>query len=498
MADTGDGALDLLASFAAMKKDGGPTMSVSVSSSDEEEPQPKKKGKKGDKKKGKTKGDKKKGDKKKGDKKKGDKKGDKKKKKKKDKSGPAPSPSVSADFDVSGSVDHLAASIPSHPTDGSAGTNALAMLAGFAAMKKPNPTDDPEEDDHLSVPGGDGARKSAGSNALAMLAGFAAMKGNPTDDALSVASSAGHAADKSAGTAALSMLAGFAAMKSGAPTDDPEEEKKAGADDALAMLGDFAAMKAGGAPPSGAAAAAPEMTPEVDEKTPPPPEDMSELEKRKFLLKFKRKKLERRKKQRERIRAARAGNKGDGAQGVFGTEYVQRFMKQLAKEQQLAAERMAALLQAGEDEKKEENVVVDDFIFGADGTEQKMDKSLFRQPGRLNTLSLMEDEEEANFGYIIERNVETAEKECMTDSTMFEDYLREEWPDQFLDDDNHPIPIDVKVCTESEGVGVRQRERVRVEQREYTVSTLKIPIYPLFECFPIGFTLIFCVCHEIR
>ncbi len=121
-------------------------------------------------------------------------------------------------------------------------------------------------------------------------------------------------------------------------------------------------------------------------------------------------------------------------------------MKHLEREQQLAAERMAALLKSQEEETQQVPAGADDFFLSHNGTEQKMDKSLFRAPGRHNVLSLMDDEETHNYGLIIERNVEMKDKVCMTESSMFVDFLREEWPDKFYDEESNAVPIGNKVC----------------------------------------------------
>ena len=232
--------------------------------------------------------------------------------------------------------------------------------------------------------------------------------------------------------------------KGAAITDDPEPKSK---------KGKKKGKKKKTAPP----VAITDEPEEEDEKTPEPPSNLSEIEKRKFRLKYARKKLEKRKKQREQVRAQKAAKDGSTSQSTedafkqsYGKTYIDKFMKQLQSEKDIVQSKIAeAIREEEEQQKAAEAELKDDGILSGLGLSsdaaskrKKKHKSLERKPGRINHLTFGD---ESNHGIIVEKRTKSHNQHCQTDSVMFEDYLREEFMDDFQDRDGNPLSIDIKV-----------------------------------------------------
>ena len=233
--------------------------------------------------------------------------------------------------------------------------------------------------------------------------------------------------------------------KAAAITDEPEPKKKG-------KKGKSGKGKKG---KSKAAPVAITDEPEEDEKTPEPPSNLSEIEKRKFRLKYARKKLEKRKKQREQVRAQKAGKdgkdatNGDSVKASYGKTYIDKFMQQLQKEQSYVQSKIAeAMKEEEEEEKASKDAAANDMLSGlglssdAASKRKKKNKSLDRKPGRVNHLTFGED---IDYGLIIEKKIKTHSQSVQTDPKYFEDYLREEFLDDFMDRDGNPLSIEMKV-----------------------------------------------------
>eukprot|EP00485_Elphidium_margaritaceum_P005341 CAMPEP_0202709600 /NCGR_PEP_ID=MMETSP1385-20130828/21691_1 /ASSEMBLY_ACC=CAM_ASM_000861 /TAXON_ID=933848 /ORGANISM="Elphidium margaritaceum" /LENGTH=890 /DNA_ID=CAMNT_0049368897 /DNA_START=43 /DNA_END=2715 /DNA_ORIENTATION=- len=209
---------------------------------------------------------------------------------------------------------------------------------------------------------------------------------------------------------------------------------------------------------------------EEDEKTPEPPSNLSEIEKRKFRLKYARKKLAKRKRQRDQVRAQKASTSSSlsttSTELTFGREVMDKFLKQLATEQDLLKSKIVDALQAEEEReaaaqraKKEQQkaAATTDLFSGlslsSDAAVQRKkaaiatDKSLHRKPGRVNALSVATDDDDAmhDHAHVVLKTVTCADQCVMTDASMFENYLRDEFVDEFCDADGNALSMDIKV-----------------------------------------------------
>eukprot|EP01083_Nonionella_stella_P246307 855307_1 len=194
---------------------------------------------------------------------------------------------------------------------------------------------------------------------------------------------------------------------------------------------------------------------EEDEKTPEPPSNLTEIEKRKFKLKYARRKLERRKREREKVRAAKAlklnnnNNNNNMETNTYGKSYIDKFMKQLETEQTLIKKKIIDAIKLEEEEnkkKKAENDLLSGLGLSREGYNKSLDsfnKSLDRSPGRINNLSISDIL--INHKYIISKKIETRNVMCQTQSKIFEDYLREEFIDDFNDNNGNPINMNIKI-----------------------------------------------------
>eukprot|EP00484_Ammonia_sp_Unknown_P025399 CAMPEP_0197024020 /NCGR_PEP_ID=MMETSP1384-20130603/4677_1 /TAXON_ID=29189 /ORGANISM="Ammonia sp." /LENGTH=934 /DNA_ID=CAMNT_0042452347 /DNA_START=10 /DNA_END=2814 /DNA_ORIENTATION=- len=205
--------------------------------------------------------------------------------------------------------------------------------------------------------------------------------------------------------------------------------------------------------------------PEEEEKTPEPPANLSEIEKRKFRLKYARKKLAKRKRQREEQKKHAMGGLGallssssTAKEMKFGKEYIAKFMKELQSEQSLIHSKIVDVLQEEEEEEKaakqrakqeqQEEDLLSGLGLSADAASKRKkeqmskEKSLYRKPGRVNVLSVAD---EVHFSETVEKKVQCADKEVMTDASMFENYLREEFGDDFKDRDGNQVDMNIKV-----------------------------------------------------
>merc|ERR1712228_331487 len=194
---------------------------------------------------------------------------------------------------------------------------------------------------------------------------------------------------------------------------------------------------------------------EIEEKTPEPPSHLTEIEKRRFLLKYARKKLEKRKLQRAKVRKEKLMSATNSSTESYGRAYIEKFMKEMEREQAFVTNKIKEALKAEEDEKnamEEQNKANNDLLSGILSSDKaserkKSHKSLDRKPGRVNMLNIAVDDDVFNHGLIIEKTVKMSDKSCMTDWNMFESYLREEFVDDFVDDEGNETAMDIKVIS---------------------------------------------------
>ena len=173
-------------------------------------------------------------------------------------------------------------------------------------------------------------------------------------------------------------------------------------------------------------------------------------------IEYAREKLERRKLQRAQVRKEKAmsASSNNASTESYGRAYIEKFMKEMEREQAFVQAKIKEALKAEEDEKNEieqskqqQNDLLSGILSSDKASSRKKDKSLDRKPGRVNVLNIAGDDEMFNHGLIVEKTVKMSDKSCMTDWKMFESYLREEFMDDFVDEEGNEKSMDIKVIS---------------------------------------------------